>query len=102
MLTRTAPSTSNYARDTIDSLDLTLCLRHVDDSTELNFSLAGRRGFFSEQLGCNPAALLSLSCLILLDSQDFLPFHSECFKGILHGRAHQHRRSIRHRLKTAT
>ena len=76
-----------------DSLDLTLCLRHVDDSTELNFSVAGGRTFFSKQLGCNPWRLY-----FLFDSQYFLLFHSEYSKGFFMGRAHQHRLSIRHRL----
>jgi hypothetical protein len=54
-------------------------LRHVDDSTELDFPVAGRRRSFSEQLGCNPQRFY-----FSFDSQDFLLFHSEYFKGILH------------------
>ena len=89
-LTAVAPAWASADRQVVDcdSLDLTLCLRHVDDATELNFSVAGRRTFFSNQLGCNPLCLY-----FLFDSQYFLLFHSECSKGFFMGRPHQHRRS---------
>jgi hypothetical protein len=64
-LTAVAPAWASADRQVVDrdSLDLTLCLRHVDDSTELNFCVAGRRTFFSKQLGLIRGA--SISCLTL-------------------------------------
>ncbi len=55
-------------------------LGHVDDLSELNCPVAGRRRFFSKQFDCNPQRLY-----FLFNSQHVLLFHSENFKRILHG-----------------
>jgi len=55
-------------------------LGHVDDLSELNCPVAGRRRFFSRQFGCNPQRLY-----FLFDSQYVPLFHPENFEWILHG-----------------
>jgi len=55
-------------------------LRHFDRLAGLNFSVAGRWRFFSQQLRGNPQRFYFLS-----HSYDFLLFHAQYFKWILHG-----------------
>ena len=55
-------------------------LRHVDDLAKLNFSVLGRRRFFSEQLGGKPQRFY-----FLFDSLDFLLFHPKYVERVLHG-----------------
>jgi hypothetical protein len=55
-------------------------LGHVDDLSEFNCPVAGKRRFCSKQFGCNPQRLY-----FLFDSQYVLLFQSENFKRILHG-----------------
>jgi hypothetical protein len=55
-------------------------LGHVDDLSEFNCPVGGRRRFFSKQFDCNPQRVY-----LLFYSQHVLLFHSENFKRILHG-----------------